>query len=144
MATSRRRLTLTSSALAPSGSRVEKPGSPLAKLIPPLLHQSQRRIEEARLDHQQMNVLEYPEGAEEGLGELQIPDANSKLVQKEMSELAQQVMHIGQACNEEKELLENEFELVRANITFLETIIQTNQQRVDVEVSRVGSQMQLQ
>lgn len=91
-----------------------------------------------------MNVLEYPEGAEEGLGELQIPDANSKLVQKEMSELAQQVMHIGQACNEEKELLENEFELVRANITFLETIIQTNQQRVDVEVSRVGSQMQLQ
>jgi hypothetical protein len=54
----------------------------------------QRRIEQARLDHQQLKAIEFAEEAEEGQGELEMPNANSNLVQKQLSELAQQVVHI--------------------------------------------------
>jgi deoxyribose-phosphate aldolase len=91
-----------------------------------------------------MKAIEYPQEAEEGQGELKMPYANSNLVQKQLSELTQQVVHIVQACNEEKEILEDEFESVKANIEILESRIYTNKQRVDMEVAGVGSQMQLQ
>jgi len=54
------------------------------------------------------------------------------------------VVHIVQACNQEKEVLEDEFESVRANIEILVLRIHTDKQRVDMEVAGVGSQMQLQ
>jgi hypothetical protein len=91
-----------------------------------------------------MKAIEYPEEAEEGQGELEMPDANSSLVQRQLSELAQQVVHIVQACNEEKEILEDEFESVKANIEILEPRIYTDKQRVDMEVSGVGTQRKLQ
>jgi len=87
--------------------------------------------------------LEYPEEAE-CQGELKMPDANSNLVQKQLSELAQQVVYIVQACNEEEEIVKDKFESVQANIKILETRIQTDMHRVDAEVAGVGSQMQLQ
>jgi hypothetical protein len=80
------------------------------------------------LDHQQMKAIEYPEHAAEGQGELEMPDENSKLVQKQLSELVQQAVHIVKACNEEKEILEDEFESVNANIEILESRIQTDKQ----------------
>jgi len=82
MAAVRRRLTWKSSALAPSGSQVEKPRSPAAKEIPAWVQDYQRRIQQALLDHQQIKQIEYPEEAEEGQGELEKPDANSNLVQR--------------------------------------------------------------
>jgi hypothetical protein len=91
-----------------------------------------------------MKEIEYRGEAQEGQGELEMPDTNSNLVQKQLSEHAQQVVHIVQACNEETEILENEFELVKANIQILESRIHTDKQRVDIEVAGVGSQMQLQ
>jgi hypothetical protein len=91
-----------------------------------------------------MKAIEYPEEAEEGQGELEMPDANSSLVQRQLSELAQQVVHIVQACNEEKEILEDEFESVKASIEILESRIHTDKQQVDMEVSGVGTQMKLQ
>ena len=54
------------------------------------------------------------------------------------------MVHIVQACNQEKEVLEDEFESVRANIEILVLRIHTDKQRVDMEVAGVGSQMQLQ
>jgi hypothetical protein len=128
----RRRLTWKSSALAPSGSRVEKPQSPVAREIPGWVQEYQRRIEQARLEHQQMKAIEYPKEAEEGQGELEMPDVNSDLVQKQLSELAQQVVHIVQACNEETEILEDEFESVKANIEILESRIHMDKQQVDM------------
>ena len=91
-----------------------------------------------------MKALEYPEEAEEGQGELEMTDANSNLVQRQLSELTQQVVRIVQACNKEKEILEDEFESVLFNIKILETRIQTDKHRVDAEVAGVGSQIQLQ
>jgi len=86
-----------------------------------------------------MKAIEFPEEAEEGQGELEMPDVNSNLVQQQLSELAQQVVHIVQAYKEEKEILEDEFESVRANIEILETRIHTDRQRVDIDVAGVGT-----
>jgi len=90
-----------------------------------------------------MRVIEAPEEAELGQGELEIQDASSTLVQKQLLELAQQVVHIIQACNEEKEVQEDEFESVKTNIKILETRIHTDKHRVDMDVAGVGTQLQL-
>jgi len=91
-----------------------------------------------------MKALEYPEEAEEGQGELEMTNANSNVVQKHLSELAQQVVHIVQACNEEQELLEDEFDSFKANIELLESRIQIDKHRVDSEVAGVGTLVELQ
>jgi len=91
-----------------------------------------------------MKAIEYPEGAELGRGELAMPDASSSLVQKQLSELAQQVVQILQACNEGKEVLEDEFESVKWNIEILETRSHTHRHHVDSDVAGVGTQLQLQ
>jgi hypothetical protein len=128
MAAPRHILSWKSSALAPSRSGVEKPRSPAARENPIWVQNYQRQIEHARLEHQQMKAIEYPVEAEEGQGELEMPDANSNVVQKQLSELPQQVVHIVQACNEEKDILEDESESVKANIEILESRIHTDEQ----------------
>jgi hypothetical protein len=144
MATARRRLTWKSGALAPSGPRVEKPRSPAAREIASWVQEYQRRIEQARLEYQQMKAMEAPEEAELGQGELEMEDASSSLVQKQLSKLAQQVVHIIQACNEEKEVLDDKFESVKADSEILETWIHTDKHRVDADMAAVGTQVQLQ
>ena len=128
----------------PSGSLVEMPRSPWAREIPSWVLDYQTRIEHTRLEYQQMRSIEALEDAELGQAELEMQDASSSLVQKQLSELAQQVVHIIQACNEEKEVLEDEFESVKANIEILQTRINTNKHRVDRDVAGVGTQLQLQ
>jgi hypothetical protein len=59
-------------------------------------------------------------------------------------ELAQQVVHIIHACNEEREVLEDEFQSVRAYIDLLETRIDTDKYWVDADEAGVGTQLQLQ
>jgi hypothetical protein len=93
------------------------------------------RIEQARLEYQPMKEIEFPEEAEQGQRALEMPDASSDLVQKQLSELAQHVVHIMQACNEEKVILEDEFDLVQANIDILETRVHTDKYRVDAAVA---------
>ena len=113
-----------------------------AKEIPVWVLEYQNRIELARLEYQQMKIIEAPEEAELGHGELEMPNVNSGLVQKQLSELAQPVVHIIQACNEEKEVLDDECESVRANIEILEARINTDRLRVE-NVAGEGMQMQL-
>ena len=137
-------MTWKGGALAPSMSRVEKPRSPAAREIPAWVREYQRRIEQAQSQHEKIRQVGYPKEAELGQGELEMLDNNTSLVQKQLSELAQQVVHIIQACNEEKDVLEDEFESFRANIEILESRIQTDTQRVDADVSGVGSQSQIQ
>jgi len=62
-----------------------------------------------------------PDEAEEDQGEVVMVEANSDLVQNQLSELAQQVLHVIQACKEEKEIIEDDFESVKNNIQILET-----------------------
>jgi Xaa-Pro aminopeptidase len=104
----------------------------------------QRRIEQARLEYQQMRAIEAPEEAELGQGELEMQDVSSSLVQKRLSELEWEVGYIIEACNEEKEVLEDAFDSVQSNIKILETRIYTDKHRIDADVAGVGTQLQLQ
>jgi len=56
---------------------------------------------------------EEPEEAESGQGEITMRDPDSNLVQHQLSELTQQVVNVIQACNEEKDILEGEFNLLK-------------------------------
>jgi len=94
--------------------------------------------------NQQMRAIESPEEAELRYGEIEMSDQSSRLVQMQLSELAQEVVHIIQACNEEKEVSDDEIDLVKANIKILETRIYTDQHRADADVAGVATQLQLQ
>jgi hypothetical protein len=73
-----------------------------------------------------MKAIEYPEEAEEGQGELELSDAYSNLVQRQLSEYAQQVVHLVQGYNEEQDIVEEEFKSVKANRGLLDTRIHTD------------------
>jgi len=80
-----------------------------------------------------------PKEAQEGQAEIQMTEANTNLVQTQLSELTQQFMYVIQACNEKKDIIEDDFESVKTNIQILETRIQIERQRIDSEVSDVSS-----
>jgi hypothetical protein len=58
-------------------------------------------------------------------------------VQNQLAELAQHVDHVIQACNEDNELLEEEFGTIQTGIETQETRLRTEWQRIDSEVSGV-------
>jgi len=91
-----------------------------------------------------MKAIEFPEDAEQGQGKLDMRDANSDLIQRQLSELVLHVVHTIQACNEAKEVLEDEFESVRANIEIIDTRVHTDRHSVTADVAGVGTQLQLQ
>jgi hypothetical protein len=84
---------------------------------------------------------EEPEEAAEGQGEIQMTEANSDLVQKQLSELAQHIVHVIDACNEEKDILEEYFDSVKNGILIMESRLQTEKTTIDSEVQGVGSMM---
>jgi hypothetical protein len=144
MAAPRRRLTYTCKALAPSSSGVVKPRSPAARPIPEWCLEYQRRIEAAQRDYLLLKEQEEPEEALEGQGEIQMSEENPDLVQTQLSELAQQIVHVIEACNEEKDILEADFDSVKNRITIMESQLQTEKIRIDSEVQGVGSMMNFQ
>ena len=139
MATPRRRFTFTSKALAPSGSRVEKPRSPAARPIPEWCLGYQCRIEAAQKDYFLIKEQAEPEEALEGQGEIKMLEPSTDLVQDQLSELAQQIVHVIEACKEEQEVLEEEFDLLRNGIVIMESRLQTEKIRIDSEIFGVGT-----
>jgi len=144
MATPRRRLTYVSKALAPSSSRVEKPRSPAARQIPEWCLEYQKRIEDARREYLLIKEQAEPEEALEGQGEIDMLEPNTNLVQEQLSELAQQIVHVIEACNLEKDVLKEEFDSVRNGIVIMESRLQTEKSRFDAEVSGVGNMARFQ
>ena len=137
-------MTYNSKELAISSSRIEKPRSPAGRVIPEWCHNYQRRIEAAQRDYLLLKDQEEPEEAESGQGEIVMKEADSDVVQQQLFELAQQVIHVIQACNEEKDILEEEFDSLKNGILIMESQLQTEKIRIDSEVSGVGFMMQFQ
>jgi len=131
----------TSKALAPSSSRVEKPRSPAPRPVPEWCLEYQRRIEEARRDYLLLKEQEEPEEALEGQGEVEMLEPDTDLVQKQLLDLAQQIVHVIEACNQEKDLLEEDFDSIKNGILIMESRLQTEKTRIDSEVQGVGSMM---
>ena len=65
-------------------------------------------------------------------------------MQKQLSELVQQIVHVILACNEEKDVLEEEFDSVKNGIIIMEGRLQTEKFRIDSRVQGVGSKRQFQ
>jgi len=123
---------------------VEKPRSPAARQIPEWCLEYQRRIEDARREYLLIKEQEEPEEAPEGQGEIDMLEPGTNLVQDQLSELAQQIVHVIEACNLEKDILKEEFDSVRNGIVIMESRLQTEKSRVDAEVSGVGSMAKFQ
>jgi hypothetical protein len=75
---------------------------------------------------------------------VELTKASTDLVHKQLLELAQQTVHVILACNNEKDVLEEEFDTLKNGIRIMESPIQTQKVRIDSEVSGVGSKMQFQ
>jgi len=71
-------------------------------------------------------------------------DPTTDLVQKQLSELVQQIDHVIKACNEEKYILEEDFDTVKNGIVIMESRLQTEKVRIDSELQGVGSMMHFQ
>jgi hypothetical protein len=87
---------------------------------------------------------EEPEEVESGQGEVEMTEWSTNLMQKQLSELAQQIVLVIQACNEEKDILEEDFASVRNGILNMKSALHTEKIRIDSEVQGVGSMMQFQ
>jgi len=125
--------------------RIEKRNlekSPAGYQTPVWCQAYQRRLEAAREQLKLIKEPEEPEELELGIGEVLMPEADP--VQGKLEQISQQMMHMVQACNEEKEIIEEEFLSVREDLGILEGRIRTEKATIEGEVSGVGGQMGLQ
>jgi hypothetical protein len=116
----------------------------VATVTPAWCLEYQRRIEVARKDYLLLQQQEEPKEAEEGQGVVVMTEANTDFVPKQLLELAQQIVHVMEACNEEKEELEEVFDSVKNEILITESRLQTEKVRMDSEILGVGSIAKLQ
>ena len=72
-----------------------------------------------------------PEEAPEGQGEVEMLILNTDLVQEQLSELAQQIVHVIEACDEEKDILEEECDSVKNGMVIMESRLQMEKIRTD-------------
>lgn len=79
------------------------------------------------------------EEAEEGLGQIQMWEQDQ--VQTMLQELTQQMVHLVQAWNEEKGLIEEEFAAGQQDLELLEAQICSEKARIEGELSAVGGHM---
>lgn len=79
------------------------------------------------------------EEAQLGIGEIPMPVADA--VPDKLEQITQQMMHIVQACKEEKGIIEEEFVAVWQDLKILEGGLRTWQGSIEREVSGVGGQM---
>jgi hypothetical protein len=87
---------------------------------------------------------EKPEQALEGQGEIEMTEANTDLVQKQLLELDEQIVHGIEACNEEKHILEEDFDSVKNGLLIMESWLPTEKIRINSDVQGVGSLMHVQ
>jgi hypothetical protein len=124
--------------------RIEKSSSarsPRAQEIPQWCRNYQLRIEAAREQLRQIKEAGEPEEAELGLGEVEM---NQDRVKQQLEGLTQQMVHIIEACNSKKGIIEEEFLSVNQDLQILEGRIRTEKSLLDQEVSGVGHQLMIQ
>jgi len=99
------------------------------------------RIKAAREQLKQLKEAGEPEEAEVGLGEIEM---NQDPVRQQLEGLTQLMVHIIEAYNSEKEIIEEEFLSVNQDLQILELRIRTEKSLLDQEVSGVGHQLMIQ
>jgi predicted nucleic acid-binding Zn-ribbon protein len=104
----------------------------------------QGRIEAARRDYLLLKEQGEAKESVEGQGGIEMTEVNSELVQIQLLELEQQIIHVIEACNEVKDVLEEEFDSVRNGIPIMESRLQTEKIRIESEVFGVGTMANVQ
>jgi hypothetical protein len=140
----RRRLTLSTEISTLRSHRIEKSSSarsPRAQEIPQWCRNYQMRIEAAREQLKQIKEAGEPEEAQLGLGEVEM---NQDPVKQQLEGLTQQMVHIIEACNSEKGIIDEEFLSVNQDLQILEGRIRTEKSLLDQEVLGVGHQLMIQ
>lgn len=92
----------------------------------------------------QLKEQEAPLKPEGGHGEVAITKANTVLLQQQLSELAPQIIHTIEACNDKKKVLEEQFDSVKNAIIIMESRLQTEKVRIDSKILGVGTMPQVQ
>jgi hypothetical protein len=141
MAFPRRRLTLSTEISTHRSHRIENRSSARsqrAQEIPEWCSNYQLRIEAAREQLKQIKEVGEPEEAQLGLGEVEM---NQDPVKQQLEGLTQQMVHIIEACNSEKGIIEEEFLSVKQDLQILEGRIRKEKSLLDHEVSGVGHQL---
>jgi len=144
MAIPRRRLTLSTEISTHRSHRIEKSSSarsPRPQELPQWCRNYQLRIEAAREHLKQIKEAGEVEEAQLGLGEVEM---NQDPVKQQLEGLTQQMVHIIEACNSEKGIIEEEFLSVNQDLQILEGHIRTEKSLLDQEVSGVGQQLMVQ
>jgi len=73
---------------------------------------------------------------------METAEASTELVQRQLSEFFQQIVHVTEACNKEQDVLEQEFDSVRNAILIMESCHQNEKTQIDSEVPALASMMQ--
>jgi len=144
MAFPRRRLTLSTEISTHRSHRIEKSSSarsPRAQELPQWCRNYVSRIEAAREQLKQIKEAGETEEAPLGLGEIEM---SQDPVKQQLEGLTQQMVHIIEACNSEKGIIEEEFLSVNQDLQILEGRIRTEKSLLDQEVSGVGHQLMIQ
>jgi len=144
MAFPRRRLTLSTEISSHKSHRIEKSSSartPRPQEIPQWCRDYQLTIEAAREQLKQIKEAGEPAEAQLGLGEIEM---NQDPVKEQLEGLTQQMVHIIEACNSEKGIIEEEFLSVNQDLQILEGRVRTEKSLLDQEVSGVGHQLMIQ
>jgi hypothetical protein len=134
MACPRRRLTLSTGISTHRSSRIEKTSgarSPRDQEIPEWCRNYQFRMEAAREQLKMIKKAREPEEAELGLGEIEM---HNNPVHQQLEGLTEQLFDIIEACNSEKEIIEEEYLSVHREIQILEEPIRTEKSLIDGEV----------
>lgn len=98
----------------------------------------------AQKDYLHLNLQDEPEETQEGQAEVEVTKANRDIVQRQLPELVQQTIHGIEACNEAKDVVEEEFESVNNRILLMESRLQTKKVQKDFEILGVWTLAELQ
>jgi hypothetical protein len=93
--------------------------------IPEWSQEYQRRIKAARREYLLLKEQQEPQHVASRQGEAKMQEADTDLVQKQLSELAQQVVYGIQSCNKEKHNFEDQFDLLKNGILIMDSRMQT-------------------
>jgi len=134
------RPTLWSGKVAKESFRVEKRNSDKsveAQKIPAGFQAFQRTLETAREQLRQIKDVVEPEEADLEIGEICMQEAD--LVQENLEQTRLQMMHLVQACNEDRWGFEDKSLAIRPDLDILQARICTYKSNIEELVSGVGS-----
>ena len=113
--------------------------SPAAQAIPTWCQKYRLRLQAVAEQVCPIKEDEEPEEAELGFRVVEMREQNA--VSTKLQELTQQMAYVVQACNNEKEVIEEKFKAVQQDLEILEARICTEKERIEREVSAVRGPM---